>query len=404
MSENTVAEQNKSNIFDILRAIAIFIVFVCHNLSISYDFYPQYINKFPTFFHLPAWRGVWIFFILSGYLIGKGFYNNKYQTDWKGIFNFVVRRFLRIAPMYYLFLLIIFLFVNPVPFFDKSIFSLIFFVNNYFPGGSIQTGLLWFVSTIFQLYILSPIIYKFVLSFIKSKYLFFLALIVIGGLALRMTQCYWGYDWYKVTYVNTLSNLDLFFGGFLLNQLVNHKDKVLNHKKFLSFCKVFSFIMLFVLVGVNVFVYCTAESSSIHSRLCLNLYRYIFPSLYLVVTLFVIWAFDSKERVKYAPLTFANMVKNPIRFVEGFGVISFVFYVFHATILQNFAKYFMTCQPIDISLFNIIRIHMGTASIVVWGVFIFSFVFSVLWSVIVYNCIEKPASGLKNIKLLNGEK
>lgn len=404
MNNNTAIALNKANIFDILRAIAIFIVFVCHNLSIAYDFYPQYIHKFPAIFHLPAWGGVWIFFILSGYLIGKGFYNNKYQTDWKGILNFVVRRFLRIAPMYYFFLLIIFLFVNQQPFFDKGIFSLIFFANNYFQGGSIQTGLLWFVSTIFQLYILAPIVYKFVLSFIKSKHLIFVGLLIVLGLAIRLTQCYWGEDWYRVTYVNTLSNLDLFFGGFLLNQVVNGKKKVLNHEKFMSFCKAFSFILLFVVIGVNIYVYCTAESSSIYSKFCLNLYRYVFPSLYLVSTLFIIWSFDSKEKVKYAPLTFSNMVKNPVRFIEGFGVISFVFYVFHATILQNFAKFFMTCPPLDISLFNVVKIHIGNTSMIIWCTFVFSFVFSVLWSIIVYNCIEKPASGLKNIKLLKDEK
>lgn len=399
----TTEEKNSANIFDILRAIAIFLVFVCHNLSIAYDFYPQYVNNFPKIFHLPAWAGVWIFFILSGYLIEKGFYNNKYETDWKGIINFVFRRFLRIAPMYYLFLLIVFLFVNQASFFDKNIFSLVFFYSNYRPALSVQTGLLWFVSTIFQLYILAPVIYKFVLSHIKSHHLLFIGLIVIGGLGLRLLQHYWGQDWYSVTYVNTLSNLDLFFGGFLLNQVVNGKKKVLENKKILSVCKVSSFLILFVLIGINVYVYCTAESSSVYSKFCFNLYRYIFPTIYLVVILFIIWAFDSKEKVKYAPLTFANMVKNPVRFIEGFGVISFVFYVFHATILLNFGKFFITCQPVDISLFNLIRIHFGKVSLIVWGVFIFSFIFSVLWSVIIYNYIEKPASNLKNIKLLNGK-
>ena len=56
-----------------LKGIAVLCVFVLHFSLAS----PQYK---PFFMYTPAWVGVWIFFILSGYLIGKSFWQERYKV------------------------------------------------------------------------------------------------------------------------------------------------------------------------------------------------------------------------------------------------------------------------------------------------------------------------------------
>ena len=56
---------------------------------------------------------VWIFFVLSGYLMGKAFYTKRYSVDVAGVINFWRNRALRIFPLYYFAVLILSIFVYP---------------------------------------------------------------------------------------------------------------------------------------------------------------------------------------------------------------------------------------------------------------------------------------------------
>ena len=46
--------------------------------------------------------GVWMFFVLSGYLMGKAFASNRYPVTWQGVLAFLQNRAVRIVPLYYL--------------------------------------------------------------------------------------------------------------------------------------------------------------------------------------------------------------------------------------------------------------------------------------------------------------
>lgn len=83
----------KCNPLNFLRVVAFFMVFFLHTFpSSKIDF------SFCFIFHTPAWGGVFIFFILSGYLIGKGFFAGKYENTFKGSLKFILQRFIKIAP------------------------------------------------------------------------------------------------------------------------------------------------------------------------------------------------------------------------------------------------------------------------------------------------------------------
>jgi len=85
---------------DGLRAIAILMV-MCHHLA-PHSGMLQWLGSAATEF---GWAGVDLFFVLSGFLITSILCNSVYKPHYYR--NFIVRRALRILPLYFLFLLLI---------------------------------------------------------------------------------------------------------------------------------------------------------------------------------------------------------------------------------------------------------------------------------------------------------
>lgn len=135
------------DIFNFIRGLALLCVIGLHIISVIYPIYSQI--HYSKIYHTPAWMSMWIFFCLSGYLLGKGFYNNKYKTDKNGILAFYTSRFIRIVPMYFLFLFILFLFYKPIWFVNHPIDVLQLLTFTYNGHKSITgIGATWFISTI----------------------------------------------------------------------------------------------------------------------------------------------------------------------------------------------------------------------------------------------------------------
>ena len=89
------------NIFKFLRGISAFLVIMFHIMWITNMMHPE--ATMNIFFTMPCWTGVWIFFIISGYLIGKVFFSGKYKTDnIKDFFNFYLQRCVRILPIHFM--------------------------------------------------------------------------------------------------------------------------------------------------------------------------------------------------------------------------------------------------------------------------------------------------------------
>lgn len=94
---------------DCMRVIATLFVFCLHARIFvpGADSFPRTLLIMTSF---PAWAGVWIFFLLSGYSIGYGFFTNRYnlydasgKLSLRKVGGFYARRFLKIAPLYYLY-------------------------------------------------------------------------------------------------------------------------------------------------------------------------------------------------------------------------------------------------------------------------------------------------------------
>lgn len=155
---------------DGLRTIAVFLVILCH-------------LSFPLF--QGGFIGVDIFFVISGYLITK---NIKKDLDLSrfSIANFYKKRIIRIAPAYFLILLLSFnlgwWLLSPLEqiSLNKSIIASIFFVANiffwrenggYFSANSDETILLhlWSLSVEEQFYLIWPLVCFIIYKTIKGE-------------------------------------------------------------------------------------------------------------------------------------------------------------------------------------------------------------------------------------------
>ncbi len=150
-----------SDKFLILRAVLCLIVFGTHipkqlwNIKIGY-------TNFNISFLFSGHLAVVIFMILSGYLIGKQFYNNKYDSSFAGFRKYVISRIKRIVPIYYISIVVGLVFASSEFWQDsnwmtKLIQSFLFVYDidskPYFVNG------FWSLSVEMQFYLVAPVIF-----------------------------------------------------------------------------------------------------------------------------------------------------------------------------------------------------------------------------------------------------
>lgn len=156
---------------DVLRSIAILVVFSGHYV---FEFQGvHWVQKLPMFFW--GWTGVDLFFVLSGYLIGSQLWKEVKRTNGIRIGRFLLRRGLRIWPLYYAFVA----FVAFEGLFGRSINGLwsdACFLSNYF---HCQIGGGWSLSTEEQFYILAPVSIALFSLMLKPRRLW---IVPVGGL------------------------------------------------------------------------------------------------------------------------------------------------------------------------------------------------------------------------------
>lgn len=363
----TYLPSNKADLWYVLRGIAILCVFCLHSVIVLRAAMPQV--QFPGFLFLPAWAAMWMLFALSGYLLGRKFYSHQCDS-WQDIGIFWKNRALRILPSYYIFLLLVFLFVAPAAFLqEKGLFALRLLTCTYngIPGLE-GVGATWFVSVIIQLYLVAPLIYKFLLKKCPLKYSWILFWgLVIAGLVVRL--CSQKVDYYKWIYTFSPANWDLFFAPFVLNAFVYVDSPDNKLKKILRYLLP---ILLCVAIGICAFI--------VYKEKYWWYYQYIFPTVFLVIMSGFIYSYNRKTNKKRLPLSMINMCKNPLRLLEGFGMVSFSFYLYHSNILGVMPK--------------ILPAGISDGWYVFWGV-TGGFVLSLLWGCIMWLFVEKTCNSIR---------
>jgi peptidoglycan/LPS O-acetylase OafA/YrhL len=174
---NNLATRPANNIpsLDLLRSLAILLVIVGH--------LGHYFANNPAIMRLPfvslGWTGVDLFFVLSGYLIGRQLWKEIQATGSIRIGQFLLRRGMRIWPLYFAFLVLPIGHAIQRGNWSKAPWSDIFFVSNYIPG-AISGG--WSLSSEEQFYIILPITLFVLVHFLKIRHLWILPVLWLFSL------------------------------------------------------------------------------------------------------------------------------------------------------------------------------------------------------------------------------
>jgi peptidoglycan/LPS O-acetylase OafA/YrhL len=155
---------NQMPALDGLRAFAVLMV-ICDHWAYEWTIVAHQaapaLTRLPMFYW--GWTGVDLFFVLSGFLIGKQLWGELFRTDTISVTQFVLRRGLRIWPLYYtcMLFLVIVRSVRAPSWPDWVMLS------NYVDG---NYGRSWSLSTEEQFYLLMPTLLLLFRRFLKPRW------------------------------------------------------------------------------------------------------------------------------------------------------------------------------------------------------------------------------------------
>lgn len=183
----------------------------------------------------PGGVAVRIFFCLSGYLIGKAFYNQRYSTQGNGILNFWRNRALRIFPLYYFAVIILGLIFYPqiwLPENRQYLLRILTFTYDHTLPVDFH-GAFWYLSTEVQFYLVIPFIYiylrdrltklnQLITIFFSLIFLSFCLRILIWAFIATQTSLPQQQmnSFISYIYIPLITNLDSFICGFLVNAII----------------------------------------------------------------------------------------------------------------------------------------------------------------------------------------
>jgi peptidoglycan/LPS O-acetylase OafA/YrhL len=319
-----------------LRAFACFLVLLGHYYMVTYA--PSSISEiehplkkaFLILLSGSPWGGVWVFFTLSGYLMGKGFVRGRYSLDEPGVALYVRNRMLRIVPIYFMANFLLSVWICPGIFEWKNIWMLIEILTFDYRGnlGINPDGALWSVSTEVQFYFLVPLIVV-CLYMLKKKAPWIVTTIPLWLLTLgtvwRMSLLHLFPDfsrYYAWGYAPLVSNLDLFITGLSLNLIPKPAGWLLN----LSDRR--RGALLIGLTGVFYIVISILSTLHVrYSALNERMFQFwtIAPVLACAFASSFIYIAELKGRMKISK----GMIGRLLLGIQGLGTITYCAYVFH---------------------------------------------------------------------------
>jgi peptidoglycan/LPS O-acetylase OafA/YrhL len=327
------------------------------------------------------WAGVWIFFTLSGYLMGKGFYSGRYTCDPGRVFRFVSNRALRIVPIYASAVLLVSFFVCPIVFKPEHLSLLGSILIFDYDGHQRQNpiGALWSVSTEVQFYALVPLLFwglSYLIGERHERAIRVSALLLIGGLVLRLVTKEVVHREGVPTYIYTplLNNLDLFVVGMLANPLV----QALRSKDwFLRFATARNVVLL---MGGGYLVSAFLGGQVLMGNLDYNRLLIYAPTFAALLTVLIIACSELRDTTKSE----TGIVKGLLVAGSATGLLAYPFYVWHAPILLAVRR----LAPTPLTMGDAIKYSI-IATFLTWTVAEF-----------VYRYVELPTEKLKKQKQL----
>lgn len=151
----TLPPANQNPALDALRSLAVLLVVACHvGQDWAKVFGTNDFAAFPLVRH--GWSGVDLFFVLSGYLIGRQLLRELRDSNDLRVGRFLLRRGLRIWPLYFATIFAVLAF-DPVRRATGDWWTDLLFLTNYIPPGMIDGG--WSLCVEEQFYLLAPFLF-----------------------------------------------------------------------------------------------------------------------------------------------------------------------------------------------------------------------------------------------------
>jgi len=364
----------KKRIFglDILRALAILSVLFAHLLWI----FPEARGWTPTILQLAGILGVELFFVLSGFLIGRMLFNIFMAPDFhkNSLRYFVIRRWFRTLPNYYLILIVniilVFIYGRELP---QSLWKyFLFFQNAYTPMDIFFTES-WTLPIEEAAYLIGPIL-LFSISTLKlkgkPKNTFLGVVLLIIGFFIST----------KLYYSSTTENTNLLQWNTDLKAVVLYRIDAIYYGFLAAYCslvfpKTWSrFPLLFALTGSIVLL--SFQYLLYSNQLYIETYPLLWNVLYLpLCSLCIALLFPLFSQIRTAPV----FILKPITFIS---VTSYSLYLLHYSIVLQGMQYLWPTQ--DKTFFYKIIYAMGY--------FIILFILAYL----LYRFYEKPMMDLRD--------
>ncbi|MEN0053660.1 MAG: acyltransferase [Mucilaginibacter sp.] len=346
---------------DALRGLAILAVMLVH---CGYAGSPLFIPATVSNIVRQGAFGVQLFFVASAFTLFLSF-EARSITDKHRALYFFIRRFFRIAPMYYIAMLY-YHFQNSSNVHTQDVVANLFFVHGLNPNWiatMVPGG--WTTSVEMIFYCFVPLLYAKIKS-LKQAYNFALICLVIRIIANTLLRHYPLVNdsnvWNEFLYYYFINQLPIFALGIVLFFLVKERGHIDNYPRIIATATALMFVQL-----------CASPNT-------------VFPAEFLFGVAFVILAlFLSRFNVL--------LLLNPV--VTNIGKVSYSMYLTHFAVLYWFEKLNI------ISLLNVTGAFTAIVNLIVR--FVMVALVSFMVSSLFYRIIELPlqAVGKRLITFLN---
>jgi peptidoglycan/LPS O-acetylase OafA/YrhL len=420
------AAQLNSNAVDallVLRAIACLMVVSIHVAPPRNVIYIGQMD-FSWLLFSHGMAAVWIFFCLSGYLMGKAFYSGRYALTRSGVINFLRNRILRIAPLYYFSAFILAVLVYPKILMPENwsyIFHILTFTYQAYltPNAPTFNTSIWSLSVEMQFYCLVPFVYVLVRKYcvnLRTTIAALVTVIFIGFLIKASVYLSFKEDihksmyfLFKYWYSPLINNLDIFLIGFLINPLMlflqkkQHPELVVQDAMMepewsetpppkkrrpligSSGFKILACILFVIFYLATAQHFYAQELWGLPAREARGMRTtttlFVWQPVTAIVTAIFILAFDAKRQTQ-SKLTPRAILHNPWRVLEIFGILSYGVYLWHGPLIPKLAEVVTSTSPVE---FYFMRLSW------VLGL-------SCIFSAITYYLVERPAARYKLFK------
>ncbi len=363
---------NTNRIFglDVMRAAAILMVLCSHILWI----YPNANHLIYQVFSLFGYLGVEIFFVLSGFLIGKILYRIYIKDDFTihSVFYFLKRRWFRTLPNYFLILILNIIIAFFIGVTVKEIGLYFFFAQNFASTMNPFFPESWSLSVEEFAYLFVPfaLLFAFISISPKNKSKQFLLVILTLIAIFIFNKIYYHFTTANTTLTQwnvslkavLIYRIDSILIGILASWIsLNYAEFWRSKKNIMAFSGCILMVLMFV--GVGFF------------GILIDSYPFFWNVLYLPLTSIVFaLVLPFLSDWESAPEWFAK----PVTFIS---VISYSIYLLHYSIVLQLMKYFL-----DTAQFSNLQLHLFTFSYVIITFFL---------SFLLYKYFEKPIMNLR---------